>query len=69
VIEMRVGEYHRVNFLDPDRHGLPVQQAQVLEALKQAAINQNSQTVGFDQIFRASYGSRSAKEGKLHECL
>ena len=69
MIKMRMGEHHSINVLGVNRQGLPIQQAQVLVALKQATINQNARTTGFDQIFRASHGSGSAKEGKLHECL
>ena len=49
-----------------DRQRRPVAQAQLLETLKQAAIDQNRGVCRLDQIFRPGDGADPAEKGHLY---
>ena len=67
VVEMGMGQDDGLDLFWVDRKRRPVAQTQLLEALKQAAIDQDAMLVRFDQIFRARYGADTAKERQF-EC-
>ncbi|MNJ37272.1 hypothetical protein D3C77_320830 [compost metagenome] len=51
VVQVGVGQDHRVNARGLDRERGPVLLAQGLEALEQAAVDQDAATVGLEQVF------------------
>ena len=51
MVDMRMREHHRINIFWIDRQIRPVFQAQLFQALKQAAIDHNPVTAGIQQIF------------------
>ncbi len=65
VIEMGVGEDHRVDAVRGDGHRRPVALPELLEALKQAAIDQDPAAAGLQQVFRAGHGPDAAEEGEV----
>jgi len=69
MVEVRMGQDHGIQARRIDRQGLPVQQAQVLVALEQPAIDQQPAARMFEQVFRSGHGAGCAKEGKLHRML
>src|ERR1051326_8915451 len=65
MLQMRVGQYH---FGDARRRrwkGRPIAQTKLLEALKQAAIDQKPAAIAFEQIFGAGDGPHSPEEGQF----
>ncbi len=62
VIEVSVGQDNAVQRLRRDRQWLPVAQAQLLVALKQAAVDQNAALAGLDQELRTGDGSGRTEE-------
>jgi hypothetical protein len=49
VIQVRVREENRVDFRNVEGERVPVSQPQVLDALKESAIDENFQSTGFDK--------------------
>ena len=66
VVDVGVGEHHRVQGRGLDRQGGPVALAQGLEALEQAAVDQDAGVAGLDQGLAAGDRARSAQEGDPH---
>jgi len=62
VIEVGVREQNRVDPMGIDREAIPITQAQRLESLKQAAIDQQPMFGIFNEVFRAGDGSGPAQE-------
>jgi len=60
-----VREHHAVQVLRMHRQRRPVAQAQVLQPLEQAAIDQQPRLARAQQIFRAGDRPGSAEEGEL----
>ena len=64
VIEMGVREQNRIDPMGIGREAFPIAQAQRLEALKQAAIDQQSMVGTLNEVLGAGNGSSAAQEGK-----
>ncbi len=64
VIEMGVREQNRIDPMGIDREAIPIAQPQRLEALKQAAIDQQSMVGTLNEVLGAGNGSSAAQEGK-----
>ena len=60
MIEVGVGEDDRVDGCRGHREGLPVPQAQLLEALKQTAVDQNPAPVHLEQMLGPGHGAGGA---------
>jgi hypothetical protein len=60
-----VGEHHGVDLLHIERRRRPVELAQLLEPLKQAAVDEHRGAAGFEQILRAGDGAGGAVEGEF----
>ena len=68
VVDMGMGQHHRLHARRIERQRLPILQSQRLEALKQPAIDEHAGLLGCEQILRAGDGFRRAVEGELgHE--
>lgn len=61
VVQVRVRQYHRVECLRRDRQWLPVQLAQVLQALEQAAVDQDVLSIVAQQMLGAGDGAGTAE--------
>jgi uncharacterized phosphosugar-binding protein len=62
MVEVGMGQYDRVDFSRVHRQRVPVAQAQLLEALEQAAIEQHLAGAGCQQVFGAGHGAGGAEE-------
>ena len=60
VIKMGVGEHHGVERLHIEGNGPPVAFAEFLEALEEAAVDEDVGAVGFEEILRPGDGARGA---------
>jgi hypothetical protein len=65
MVDMGMGEQHGIDACRIDRQRSPVAQAQLLEALEQAAIHQQPRAAELKQIFRAGDGTDAAEESEL----
>ena len=65
MVDMRVRQNDGANSVRRHWKPSPVFQAQCLETLKQAAIDQNARVAAFDKKFRAGNCASAAKEGKF----
>ncbi|EMR04092.1 hypothetical protein ADICEAN_00715 [Cesiribacter andamanensis AMV16] len=63
MVQVAMGEQHRIDGGRIDRKRRPVDQAQLLEPLKQAAVNKDALAQGFDQVFGA--GNRFGRSQKM----
>jgi hypothetical protein len=63
-----MGQHDRVDFSRVHRQRVPVAQAQLLEALEQAAIEQHLAAAGCQQVFGAGHGAGGAEELYVHGC-
>jgi hypothetical protein len=66
MIEMRMREEDLLYAGRVDRQLRPIAQPERLEALKQAAVDEQAATFPFEQIFRARHCACGAKEGEFH---
>ena len=64
VIEVRVREHDRVDRVGADRQRLPVALAQLLQSLKQPAVDEHAMAVGVEQMLRTGDGARGAETGQ-----
>src|SRR6185503_17646067 len=62
VVDVRVGNDHRVDSGCVERRLLPVAIAQIASTLKEPTIDQDARATGFDQIPRAGYRARRSPE-------
>ena len=62
VIEMRVREDHRVDALGIDRQRRPVAEPQLLQALKETAVDEHAVAAEVEQMFGAGDGAGGAEE-------
>ncbi len=62
VVQVRVCQHAPIECRGLFRQGIPVAQAQFLQALEQAAVHQQALAFRFHQIFRARDGSGRAKK-------
>src|SRR6266700_5391388 len=69
VIEVSVGQNDGLDFSGLERQRLPVPQSQLLEALEQPAINQETLLIVIKEIFGASYRSGCPQEGNFQDVL
>ena len=69
MVDMGVGQDHRIDGPRVHWQLRPVAQPQLFEALKQAAIDQDLFGARTDQIFRAGNGAGSAEKLDLHGFL
>jgi len=60
VIEMSMREQNRIDPMGVNREAIPIAQAQRLEALEQAAIDQESVVSTLDEVLGAGNGSSAA---------
>src|SRR5512145_340090 len=65
MVEMGMGENDRIDAARFDWKRRPVLQAQRLESLEQAAIDQQFPAVMFHEIFRAGNRTRAAEKGEV----
>ena len=63
MVKVGVREDDRVDVFGGHGQRLPIAQAQLLVALKQAAVDQQALVLVFDQVFGAGHGVGSAEEG------
>ena len=66
VVEVGVGQDDRVHAVRRDRQRVPVAQAQLLEALEQAAVDQQGLSAAANQVFGAGDAVCAADELKGH---
>ena len=66
VIDVRMGEQHRVDRARVDGQRLPIAQPKLLVALEQPAIDQDAAGARFDEVFRARDGPGGSQERDLH---
>src|SRR5690606_29137881 len=64
VVQVGVGQHHRIDAVRVDRQASPVQLTQVLQPLEQAAIDHDAGVIVGQQVFRAGYGSGATKTGQ-----
>ena len=64
MIEMGVREDNRVDAAGGKRQRLPVAFAQFLQALEEAAVDENAHAGGVEKVFRAGYRARGAEESQ-----
>lgn len=64
MVEMGMGQHDGVDAGGLDRQGLPIQLAQVLEALEQATVDQDALSIMSQEMFRASDGAGTAQRGQ-----
>ena len=69
MIHVRVCQHHGGKLRRYERKGNPVERAQVLVALKQAAIDQNPMTVALNECFRAGHRTGCSEKCKVHDAL
>ena len=62
VIEMRVGENDRVNSRRIDRQRCPVALAQLLQALKEAAVDEHAMIAEVEQVLGPGHRARSPEK-------
>ena len=62
MVEVRVGEDDGVDRGGVDRQRLPVALAQLLETLKQPAVDEDAMAVHLEQVLRAGHGAGGAEE-------
>src|SRR5690606_27870937 len=62
MVQVGVGQDHRVDRRRFDRKRSPVTVAQLLVALEQAAVDEQAMAVGLDQVARAGDGARGTEE-------
>src|SRR3569832_2205912 len=65
VIDVCMCQHHRVEGIDVERQRLPVAQSQLLEALKEPAVDQNSVLTGVQQLLGAGDCACRAQEREL----
>ena len=61
-----MGQDHRVDFRGVDRQRRPVAQAQFLQPLEQAAIDENLRITRLDQVLGPGHRARGAHECQFH---
>ena len=66
MIDVRVGQYHAVDFFGIDRGWLPIAQAKLLQSLEEPAVDQDPLAPGGNQVFRAGDGVGGAEELNSH---
>src|SRR5262249_48155506 len=64
VIQVRVGEDHRVDGARGHRERLPVAGPKLLQALKQAAVHQNPAAGDVEEVLGAGDGAGGAQKGQ-----
>jgi hypothetical protein len=62
VVQVRVTQHHRVDGLGVDGGSGPVPEPQLLETLKQPAVQQDAGPVGGDEVFGSGDGAGTAQE-------
>ena len=67
VIEMRVRQDDRLDRVSANGQRLPVALAQVLQSLKQPAIDEDAVTVHFEEMFRSSHRAGRTQERQRHQ--
>ena len=67
VVQVRVAQHHRVDRARVDREGRPVALAQRLEALVEAAVEQDALATELDEVARAGDRIRRAEEADSHD--
>jgi hypothetical protein len=66
VVDLGMGEQHSANVAWQHRQWLPVAQAQLLEALKQAAVDEQTLPIVLDQVFGAGDGLGCIKKADVY---
>ena len=66
VVQVGVGENHRIDLVGRQGQWLPVAKAQLLVALEQPAIHQHAFAVVAHQVLRPGHGAGSAQKGDAH---
>jgi hypothetical protein len=66
VVDVRMREHHRIDLACGERERLPVAQAQLLQALEQAAVHQHPVALVLEEVFGSGDGAGGAKEGEPH---
>lgn len=64
MVQVGVGEHHGVDLRGIDLQTLPVEFAQVLEPLKQSAVDENPGVAVGEKVFGAGDGACTAKAGQ-----
>ena len=64
MVQVCMGQDHRVDRDWVDRQRLPITLPQLLQPLKEAAVDQNPAVINLQQVFRSGHGARRTKEGQ-----
>ena len=65
MVQMGMGEQHSVDGVDAHRERFAIARTQLLEALEQAAIDQDAPPQGFDQIARSCHRPGGAEKAQF----
>jgi hypothetical protein len=66
MVQMSVGQHHRIKLLGIERKGFPIQQAKVFVALEQAAIDQQLSATCSDKCLGSGHGASRTKKLEIH---